>query len=229
MKIRLTLLLLLPALLLLAQDQKPEPIYKQVRLQTYGAYYPLKDLQAHAFGVHDLVVFANGCVITDAEFREAFFAAERSDTSAAAKSKFLDEFVLGRQRVFEAMEKDLDTSNQFQLEFLTQKQNILTPYLNEGKTRQEAEALPEVKFKLRRYHSGRLQFELMNREIWSQSSTAKLREFYNNNPALYQGQSFEISRTKVIHDYQKQLEDEMNARIKAKFPFRINSDLVARL
>lgn len=226
----LTVLILFSGLLLSAQDKSAEPLYKKVRQLTFGDYYPLTDLKSHKFGEHSLVAFANGYVITDEEFRTAFFAAERSDTSAAAKSKFLNEYILGRQRTFEGMDMDLDSSNRFMMEFIQYKQSTLTPYLNEGKTREEAEALPEVKFGIRRYYAGMVQFELMNREVWSKSNnTAALREFYNNHLSLYQGQSFEISKTKVVHDYQKELESDLDVRIGQKFPYRINTELQSKL
>jgi hypothetical protein len=230
MKHALIALLLLAGPLLPAQEQQPEPLYKKVRQLVFGEYYPVQDLNALKLGDHALVAFSNGYVIEDTEFRNAFFATERSDTSAAAKTKFLNEYILGRQKTFEGMDMDLDSSSRFMLEYIQYKQTLITPYLNAGKTRIEAEELPEVKYALRRQYAGMVQFELMSQEVWSKSNnTVVLREFYNNHLGLYQGQSFEISRTKVVHDYQKELETELNARVQSRFPYKINQELQAKL
>ncbi|HTF03139.1 MAG TPA: hypothetical protein VK826_03905 [Bacteroidia bacterium] len=237
MKYSLILALLFSVLVATAQPANtivtnpPEGNEYLLRRQIYGTFSNDVNLGKYVFNDHSLVILQNGYVITDEEFLLAFRSAKRADTSAAAKAKFLDQFILSKQKVFEAMEQNLDTTTAFKLEFLKYKQEKVTPYLNQGYSRLEAEALPEFKYFIRQYYDGMILFELMNKEVWSKanSDNGALRTFYNEHLDLYQGQSFEVSRTKVIHDYQAQLEKALEARVKEKFPFKTNAALAAKL
>jgi hypothetical protein len=210
-------------------ETTPAERHTILRHQVFGEYTPVSDVRNYAFDSTGLVVFTNGNVITKEEFLHAFNSATRKDSSQETKTQFLNEFILGRQKVFEAMDLQLDTSTAFQLEFLKYKQDFITPYLNEGYTRVQAEALPHVRFSLRQHYSGMLIVELMRKEIWSKGITSNLRAFFDQHPELYQGQSFEISRTKVVHDYNKQLEAELMQRIQGKFVYATNAKLAAKL
>jgi hypothetical protein len=160
----------------------------------------------------------------------AFNAAPRRDSSLATKKKYLDEYILNHQRMFEAFEMNLDTAKDFQLNFLLFKQDLITPYLNEGKTRVEAEALPHVKYTLREQYEKMILKELMKQEVWSHASDeSRLRAYFSEHPELYQGQPFEISKTKVVFDLQKELESALNARVQGKFQFSKNDSAVKKL
>ena len=200
-----------------------------VRQQTFGVYSSYTTFEGIKFDSGELVIFSNGYKITRDEFLVVFRGDSLSDTSNAAKTAYLKKYILNYQKAFEAMDQGLDTTTQFQLDYLTYKQGLITPYLNEGKTRLEAEALPEVKYALRRYYADKLVRILMNKEVWAPQTDAVLQEFYYDHLSLYQGQPFEISKTKVIYDQQKEKETDLMQRINTKFLFKINEDLQRKL
>lgn len=201
-----------------------------LRKQLFSEYTPLADVRTYAFDTSSLVAFSNGFIVSKEEFMHVFNSAVRKDSSLETKTKFLDEYILGRQRMFEAFEQNLDTSTAFQLEFLKYKQEFITPYLNEGYTRIDAEAMPEVKYSLRAHYSGMILFELMMKEVWMKANdVGDQKTFFYAHPELYQGQPFDISKTKVVFDYQKQLETELNARVQGKFAYKTNEMLAKQL
>jgi hypothetical protein len=215
---------------LFAQQSKLDPNVPVLRKQVFSEYTPLADVRTYAFDTSSLVAFSNGFIVSHEEFIHVFNSAVRKDSSLATKTKFLDEYILGRQRMFEAFEQNLDTATEFQLEFLKYKQNFITPYLNEGYTRVEAEALPEVKYSLRAHYSGMILFELMMKEVWMKAnSEADQKTFFYAHPELYQGQPFGVSKTKVVFDYQKELESSLNSRVQSKFTFAKNEKLATQL
>lgn len=199
-----------------------------LRQQTFGVYSSIADLQAVKPDTNTIAVFGNGFALTREEL-ETVYTVIGGDSSAFTKKEMADEMIASYQRCFEAMDQNLDTSVTFQIDFLQYKQSIITPYLNEGKTRTEAEALPEVKYVLRLYYVDKMEMKLKAKEIWSQSPDSKLREYFAAHPEKYQGQPYEISRTKVIYDYQKELETAMMTRVTAKFPVQKNTDLISRI
>lgn len=229
MKRLLLFVCLLAAAVCVAQNTQPVDERYMLRKQVFGDYARTGDVMAYKFDTADVVLFNTGYVATKEEFLFLFYSVPRKDSTAAGKKQFLDEFTLSRQRVFEAMEQCLDTAYSFQLGFLIHKQNFITPYLDKGYTRVEAEALPEVKYALRQEYSSMIITELLRKEIWSKATTFNLKAFYTTHPELYQGQSFEISRTKVVYDYQKQLEEELNERVRNKFQYKANTAVVNRL
>jgi hypothetical protein len=231
MKHLLILLVLISgSLQLFAQQSNLATNIPVLRKQLFSEYTPLADVRTYKFDTSALVAFSNGFIVSKEEFMHVFNSAVRKDSSQETKTKFLDEYILGRQRMFEAFEQNLDTSTAFQLEFLKYKQNFITPYLNKGYTRVEAEALPEVKYALRAHYSGMILFELMLKEVWSKANKeSDQKTFFYAHPELYQGQPFEISKTKVVYDYQKQLETELNSKVQGKFSFAKNEQLVKQL
>lgn len=193
-----------------------------LRKQTFGEFHAFADVRTYEFDTSGLVIFNNGCLITSEEFRFVLSKAGASDTTQAVKNKMLDDLILSRQKMFEAMDQNLDTSLAFQLDFLKYKQELITPYLNEGRTRLEAESLPEVKYALRAYYCDQLLHALQKKEVWSKDTDGNLIDFWSEHPELYQGQSFAISRTKVIYDLNKKLETALNERVQSKFPYAVN-------
>jgi len=209
---------------LFAFGQTPDDtrVVPPLRQQTFGITYAKYDILKYEFDTSGLVYFDNGYLITREEFNYVLREAHAMDTSEQIKKRMLSDFILARQKVFEAMDQDLDTAKAFQLNFLMYKQELITPYLNEGKTRLEAEAIPEVKFALRKYYSDEMIRVLNIKEIWSQDTDENLRPYFNGHPELYQGQPYEISKTKVVHDLNKKLETDLNARVTGKFQFVVN-------
>ncbi len=215
---------------LVAQQSNLSTNVPALRKQVFSEYTPLADVRTYAFDTSALIAFSNGFLVSKEEFMHAFNAAPRRDSSLATKTKYLDEYILNHQRMFEAFEMNLDTSKDFQLNFLLFKQELITPYLNEGKSRVEAEALPEVKYSLREKYEKMILKELMRREVWSKANDeGDQKTFFYSHPELYQGQPFEISKTKVVFDYQKELESALNARVQSKFAFAKNDKLVREL
>ncbi len=227
MKNLATILLLVSSGIAMAQPGEAFALRKQI----YSDYYDTLDLAKYTFKLNTLVVFQNGYEMTTVFFMNIFRSQKRTDTTQTGKAKFLDDVIVMQQKVFEGMDQGIDTTTAFKLEFLKHKQNSLTPYFNEGYTRLEAEALPEFKYAMRQYYDGIILFELMNKEVWKKgnSDNEALRNFYNEHLALYQGQTFEISRTKVVHDYQAELEKQLIAKSASKFPCKINVELLGRL
>jgi hypothetical protein len=201
-----------------------------LRKQVFGDFGKKINVDTFSFASQQLAVFNNSYVITMEEYHYSWNRTKR-DSTHDKRVAFLGDLVLLYQKAFEAMDKQMDTSTAFQLEFLKYKQTALTPYLNEGYTRVEAEELPAFKFMLRQYYCGILVFELMNMEVWTKANrdTEAQKNYYNNHIDLYQGQNFETSRTKVIHDYQKELESNLDARVREKFTSRMNVVLSAKL
>lgn len=201
-----------------------------LRRQVFGEYEHTTDVNVYVFGHNQLAIFGNGYVLTQEEYNYAWNRTKR-DSSAAAKAKFLDDMMLLYQKTFEGMELGLDTSTSFQLEFLKYKQEKLTPYLNQGYSRVEAEALPEFKYFIRQYYGGMIVFELMNSQVWMKANmdNVALRNYYNEHLSLYQGQSFEVARSKVVYDYQKELEKQLDERVRQKFPCKANTELKNKL
>lgn len=201
-----------------------------LRRQVFGEFEHTTDVNAYVFGPNELAIFSNGYVLTQDEYNRAWGQTKR-DTSGNAKEEFLGDMILMYQKVFEAMELCLDTSMAFQLEFLKYKQQKLNPYLEKGYSRVEAESLPEFKYFIRQYYNGMILFELMNREVWTKanSDNAALRKYYSEHPDKYQGQPFEVARSKVVYDYQKELEKQLDDRVKKKFQCKINSGLKNKL
>lgn len=222
MKVLFTSLVLLIGLVSFGQTPNEARVVPPLRQQTFGVSNVAYDLPKYEFDSSGLVYFGNGYLITKNEFLQAFYETPRSDSSQAVQNKFLDEYILKLQKIFEAMDQNLDTSTAFQLNFLKYKQDLITPHLNAGKTRLEAEAMDSVKYSLRKYYGDQLLRALNQKEIWSKDTDANLQEYYNEHLELYQGQSFAISKTKVVHDLNKKLETDLNAKVKGKFLYRIN-------
>lgn len=199
-----------------------------LRQQTFGVYSSVSDLSSVQLDSNTLAVFGNGYMLTRQEF-ELDYHSSGADSAGIPKTKYLNTLIAAYQWCFEAMDQQLDTSMAFQLSFLKHKQEIITPYLNEGKTRVEAEALPEVKYALRLYYSEELGRRLKHKEIWSQMTDENLKPFFYAHPELYQGQPYEISKTKVVHDYQKELESGLTTRMQGKFPYKMNTELQKKL
>jgi hypothetical protein len=221
MKKIITLLCICLSLTAFAQSN-PKAI---VRQQTFGVYTSFESQEAIKFDTSDLVVFMNGYRLTKDELLTLYAL----DSAVMAKATYLDKYVTSYKRAFEAMEQGLDTTTKFQLDYLTHKQELITPYLNEGKTRAEAEALPSVKYSLRRYYVQQLEKLLLKREVYVFQSDDVLRDYYNDHLSLYQGQSFEISKTKVIFDSQKEKEKSLNTRIDEHVQLRKNDSLIKSL
>lgn len=202
-----------------------------LRRQIYGDFVKDTNFVTHVFKTNELVAFENGYSITKDEFYYNWNRAKRPDSSLSAKTKVLNEMIASYQKVFEGFDQCLDTATSFQLEFLKFKQERLTPYLDKGYSRVEAEALPEFKYFLRWYYNGMVIFNVVNKEVWAKAAMdeSALRRFYNDHIGLYQGQTFEISRTKVIHDYQLELDKKLIERVQIKFPYKINDALLNEL
>ncbi len=222
MKVLFAAFLMMTTLVSFGQTPNEARVVPPLRQQIFGVSNVAYDLPKYEFDTSGLVFFGNGFLITQEEFLLAFYEIPRSDSSQAAQNKFLDEYILKLQKIFEAMDQDLDTSTTFQLNFLKYKQDMITPWLNEGYSRLDAEARPEVKFALRQYYGDQLLRVLNQKEIWSKDTDENLQEFYNDHLALYQGQSFATSKTKVVHDLNKKLETDLNERVNGKFPFVVN-------
>ena len=221
MKKCFTLFCLLVVLVVAAQSN-PKAVLRQ---QTFGVYSSFNSLEEIKFDSTDLVVFQNGYKIT----KEELLTLYTLDSAVMPKKTYLDKYVVSYVQAFEAMDQGLDTTTKFQLDYLTHKQEIITPYLNEGKTRVEAEALPQVKYALRKYYVEQLAKLLMKKEVYVFQSDDVLRDYYNEHLSLYQGQSFDISKTKVIYDSQKEKETALNTRIQSKYPFKTNTELLGKL
>ncbi len=203
-------------------QSNPKAILRQ---QTFGVYSSYSSLDEIKFDSTDLVVFQNGYKIS----KEELLTLYTLDSAVMPKKTYLDKYVVNYARAFEAMDQGLDTTTKFQLDYLTHKQELITPYLNEGKTRVEAEALPQVKYALRKYYVEQLAKLLMKKEVYVFQSDDVLRDFYNEHLSLYQGQPFDISKTKVIYDSQKEKETALNTRIQSKYPFKTNAELLGKL
>lgn len=222
MKLLFTAILVLTGLFSSGQTPNEARVVPPLRQQTFGVSNVTYDLKKYVFDTSGLAYFGNGFLLTKNEFLQAFYETNRSDSSQTAQNKFLSEYILRYQKIFEAMSQNMDTSMTFQINFLKYKQDLITPYLNKGMTRLEAEALDTVKYSVRKYYSDQLLRALNYKEIWSQDTDENLRQFYNEHLALYQGQTFEISKTKVVHDLNRKLETDLNERVKSKFPYVAN-------
>jgi hypothetical protein len=192
-----------------------------LRTQTFGELHAMTDPRTYQFDSAGLVMFSNGYLISRGEFLQAWKEANLADTSQKAKAKFLDDYILRFQKIAEAMNQELDTVVAFQIEYLKFKQELITPYLNAGKTRLEAEAMDSVKYALRTHYGDQLIRVLNYKEIWSEDTDENLRQFYSTHD-LYQGQTFETSKTKVVFDLNKELETKLKGRVQNNFPFAIN-------
>lgn len=200
-----------------------------LRQQTFGVYSSIPDLKSYPLDTNTLVVFSNGYVLTKEEFQTVFHATG-ADTTGISKTKYLDKLIDSYQKCFEAMDQNMDTSTRFQLDYLKYKQEVITPWLNEGYSRVDAEAHPDVKYVLRKYYTDKLVQRLLAKEVWSKANDeGDQKTFFYAHPELYQGQPFEISKTKVVFDYQKELETALNERVQKKFDFAKNEKLVIQL
>lgn len=201
-----------------------------LRNQVFGDYGKKILVDTFQFGTRHLAVFSNSYVLTLDDYNYSWYAAKR-DSTREKRMQHVNDMIDMYQKAFTAMEMNLDTSTSFQLEFLQYKQQQLTPYLNQGMTRSDVEALPEFRYKIRHYYCGMAIFELMNKEVWTKANrdTQGQKDYYYNHLDKYQGQSFEISKTKVIYDWQKELEVKLLERVKSNYAFKINTLVSDRL
>lgn len=195
-----------------------------LRNQIFGDYGKKILVDTFSFGTHHLAVINNSYVLALEEYNYSWSATKR-DSTRDTRIKHLNDMIEMYQKAFTGMDMNLDTSTKFQLEFLQYKQRQLTPYLNEGKTRAEVEAMPEFRYKIRHYYCGMVIFELMNSEVWTKANRdlQGQKDYYYAHLDKYQGQSFEISKTKVIYDWQKELEAKLVERVKADYAYKINT------
>lgn len=201
-----------------------------LRNQIFGDYGKKILVDTFQFGTRHLAVINNSYVLTIDEYNYSWNAAKR-DSTRDKRLKHVEDMIEMYQKAFTAMDMNLDTSTKFQLEFLQYKQGQLTPYLNKGMTRLEVEALPEFRYKIRHHYCGMIIFELMNNEVWTKANrdTQGQKDYYYSHLDKYQGQSFEISKTKVIHDWQMELQAKLIERAKANYAYKINTLLSDKL
>lgn len=227
MRFATTLLACLIAVVVHSQPQGAD-VFAQ-RHQVFGAYERNVDIAHYVFDLNVLVAFSNGNTITKDEFR-AFFDKQAHDTTLAVRREKLNALIELRQKAFEGMSQGMDTTTAFRKEFLGYRNQLLLPYTSKGYSEAEAEAVSGMDFAMRSYYCGILAFEVMNKEVWSKvaSDTSGQRLLYNSNPAKY-NKPFSQAKPQVIYDYQKNLEDLLEARLDNAYGFRINEIMLKNM
>ncbi|MDE6859321.1 MAG: hypothetical protein K2J65_02795 [Duncaniella sp.] len=174
-----------------------------------------------------VLITVNGKEVHQSEFEYLYNKNRLQQIEPQCFDEYLDLFIVFKLKVADAEAAGIHTTSKFRNEFEGYCAELALPY-------KDAKSNPEYINLVNEYRDGMLLFEISDIKVWKPASTDKngLSEFLRSHNGEYTTDSSAEAtsmRSRIILDYQQELESRWVKELRTKYEVSINNELVDRL
>lgn len=180
-----------------------------------------------------LITFNNGGFVSSDIFVLVYTQNNRPNPSFNKDSLFsyLNLYINYKLKVFDALEKDYDKTEEFENELSGYAVKLLNDSVPFNISNDKIpEMLDKYKALISQYYEGILLFNITDREVWTKAvkDTVGFQMFYDKNKKKYHG-SLEATKGIVTADFQNYLEAQWISQLKEKYKPIVNERVLKAL